>query len=71
MAAYKPMGTALLEVRASGPVSAPSANGTLTLESVGAHYEQSDLTGIYGILSFTEQDLTTPKLAWKAERVGF
>ncbi len=64
-ASYKPSGTAALDVRASGTADAPQANGSLNLQNVSLHYQQSDLTQITAPVTFTQQDVLIPKLTGK------
>jgi autotransporter translocation and assembly factor TamB len=64
-AAYKLNGSAQLDLKASGTAAAPQAHGSLTLQNASLHYEQSDLTGISTAMTFTQQDVSIPKLTGK------
>jgi len=71
LAPYKPAGMVSMDVRASGSPSSPMANGTVSLQNVSAHYQQSDLTGISSIVNFTQQDVGIPKLTGKLNGSDF
>ena len=62
---YRPNGTALLDVRASGTADAPLANGSLTLQNASLHYQQSILSNLSTTVNFTQQDVAIPKLEGK------
>lgn len=62
---YKPAGMISMDVRASGSVAAPAANGSLNLQDVSAQYNQSQLSHVTSAITFTQQDVSIPKLVGK------
>jgi uncharacterized protein YhdP len=55
----------VLEARISGPAEAPLIHGTASLQNASLRYEQSTLTQINTALTFTQQDVSIPKLTAK------
>ena len=60
---YRPTGRITVEARATGNPDAPLANGTALLESVGAHYQESEVSALNGTVNFTQQDIGSQRLA--------